>query len=191
MYNLFRELVGSVTISYEDYWSLKSKNIFQRKILQKYFNYDDAQVKIFQQQWLEKIEEIERLKSDCPVNGAEVLLKELKAEYKLYIVTNRQSEKNVLEQVNGFGWTNYFEKIFVTKQQSAKSKIVESVAYSENSYFIGDTGEDIIAAKELKCCSVAVLYSILTKDILMKYSPDYYIHRITDFLEIARKEKVK
>ena len=45
---------------------------------------------------------------------------------------------------------------------------------------IGDTGEDVLAARQLGMKSVAVGWGILSPDVLREYNPDYLAERMED-----------
>ena len=182
MYKLFCELCPENNFSCEEYWSLKRKKINQNDFLKNFFNYSDEEISRFKKNWLEKIEEKKRLTDDKPIENIEKLLKKLSQNYKLFIVTNRQDKKFVIEQIKNFGWFDFFDKILITEQKRTKADLIkEYVVLTSGDIFIGDTGEDILTAKELGIKSIAVTYGFLDKEILQEYNPDIIIEKVEDF----------
>lgn len=182
MYTLFCELCPENKFTYEQYWVIKQRKINQKEFLKKYFDYTDKQIAEFKKKWMVKIEEKRRLLEDKPVDGVDNLIKNLSKKHKLYIVTNRQSKDFTIQQIKIFGWFNFFDKILVTEQKKTKVELIkENVSVSEEDVFIGDTGEDILTAKELKIKSIAVTYGILNKEAIEYYKPDLIIEEVKDF----------
>lgn len=182
MYNLFRELCPENAFTYQEYWKIKRAQINQNDFLKKYFNYSDEQIKIFKKKWMEKIEEEQRMLEDKPFEDINILLGKLAIENTLYIVTNRQSKDLAIEQIKSFSLFDFFDKILVTEQKKTKTTLVrENVNVTSSDVFIGDTGEDILTAKELGLQSIAVTYGFLNKQALSEYNPNLIIDKVKDF----------
>lgn len=182
MYTLFCELCCENKFTYEEYWEIKRQKINQKEFLKKYFDYPDEKIAEFKKKWMEEIENENRLCQDTPVENIGNLIKNLSEKHKLYIVTNRQSKEFTVQQLKNFGWFDFFDKILVTEQKKTKTELIkENVIVSEKDIFIGDTGEDILTAKELKIKSIAVTYGILNKEAIEYYKPDLIIQEVKDF----------
>lgn len=182
MYRLFCELCPETCFSYEEYWEIKRNRINQNDFLKKYFNYTDEQISLFKNNWMEKIEEESRLLEDKPIENISDVFMNLAKDNKLYIVTNRQSKYLAIKQIKDLSLFDFFEDILVTEQKKTKADLIkEKVAVKADDIFIGDTGEDILTAKELGIKSIAVSYGFLNKDILAEYKPDFVIDEVKDF----------
>lgn len=181
LYHLFQHLVPSSTFTFDEYWQLKKDKINHRTILIKYFNYNEESISLFEKEWMSKIEDPQWLKFDIPVKGVSDFLKQLKAENNIYLVTARQFEHILLDQIKQHGWDALFTQIFVTAQKNQKHELIErGVITSNNDWFIGDTGKDIETGKILGMRTAAVLTGFLNKARLSEYNPDIIVDSVLD-----------
>ncbi|MGJ0457041.1 HAD hydrolase-like protein [Aliarcobacter cryaerophilus] len=184
LYNLFIELVPESNFTFDEYWEIKRKRIDQKKLLIGTFNYSEEEVKKFKIKWLNKVEEVERLKSDTPFQFSKIILKDLHEKYNLFVVTNRQSKQLVIEQIKSYCWSSFFQKILVTEQLQTKEELIKSnCQVSSEDYFIGDTGEDILTGKSLGIKTIAVASGFLNNEILKEYEPDIILNGIEELYE--------
>lgn len=179
LYNLFTELTNQSILSFDQYWAIKRNKVTQKEILQKFLAYSDDDCKIFKQNWLEGIEDPLRLKQDCLIVGIVELLQKFSVDEKLVIVTNRQFEDRVIEQIEDLGIKNFFYDILVTKQQASKFDLITKFGFKNSDSMIGDTDEDILTAKQLGICSIAVNWGGMGKEILVKCKPDAIVDTIS------------
>lgn len=183
MYNLFQFLVPESNYTFEKYWELKHNNNTHKDILLKYFNYTENNVNTFTSQWMSLIESPEWIKYDTIFVGVKPFLLDLQQHHnELYIVTHRQSEIVVIEQIEYFGLNNFFSDILVTRQNNTKQYLIKSkFTLNANDWIIGDTGNDINAGKELKIKTAAVLSGFMNKENLEKYHPDIILNNVCQF----------
>ena len=131
--------------------------------------------------WLSKVEEQERLMQDVPFSSTGPLLRKLSIDNCLYIITNRQNKDLAFEQIKSLGWKDYIQEVLVTTQKTSKvSLIKEYVKISKDDVLIGDTGEDILAGKELGTKTIGVASGSLSKNILLEYNPDFVVDSIAE-----------
>lgn len=176
LYQLFQHLVPDSKLSFDDYWKLKRNKIGHKEILKKHFSYEDATFELFETTWLNKIELVEWLALDKPFVGINNYLIELKDKHDLYVVTARQFEHTVEQQIIQNGWQGIFKKILVTNQKKEKYDLIkENVKLSKNDWFVGDTGKDIQTGKALGIKTAAVLSGFLSKERLEEYHPDIIV----------------
>lgn len=124
------------------------------------------------------------------------VLRELKRKKTiLYVVTNKPqifSEK-ILKNL---GIRKYFKKI-IGGNGREKNRLKPSPYYikkillrggvkSGSALIVGDSKTDILAAKNSKISSCAVLYGFRKYSELKKYHPDFYIKKPTDILKIIK-----
>jgi phosphoglycolate phosphatase len=134
---------------------------------------------------MHSIENPHRLAIDTPFLGASNFLKKTSKNRTLFLVTARQNPSLVEKQCKDLGWLDYFNKILVTEQKKTKSALIrEYVKCTTDDYFIGDTGEDILAGKDLGLKTIAVCSGVLCKNILMEYHPDHIFETLEETLSV-------
>ncbi|MFN5849011.1 MAG: HAD family hydrolase, partial [Chitinophagales bacterium] len=176
-------LVESSNLSFEEYWDLKRNKINHYKILTSKFNYTQDQYNDFENKWMCEIELKKWLDLDTPFEGVNSLLAQLSERHSLYIVTARQSIVNTMQQLEGFGWYKYISSTLITEQKNSKTHLIwNSIKVSPEDWFIGDTGKDIEAGKELGIRTAAVLTGFLNKQCLEQYQPDIIIEKATKII---------
>lgn len=182
MYNLFQHLVSESKLTYEDYWELKRNKIDHQEILLTKFLYSEVEYENFVKNWMDKIELPEWLALDQPFPGVTKYLFALSQRHSLYIITARQSTDRALKQVENYGWTGFFENVFVTNLQKEKFEVLKNVIIEQTDWLIGDTGNDIMTGKKLGMKTAAVLSGFLCKEKLVEYQPDMIINGVKDFI---------
>lgn len=173
LYFLFQSLVKESVFSFDEYWVHKRNKKSHREILSEMLHYSVVQISDFEEKWMARIEEPEWLSLDKPFDGISEFLKELKQNNSLFVVTARQSELKALEQLEQLGWSEIFDKIFVTGQKLEKYEMIQgSVKLTPADWFVGDTGKDIQTGKKLGIRTAAVLSGFLSHESLLPYEPD-------------------
>ena len=157
LYSLFVELTGTC-LSYEEYWDYKRKGYNQKNMLG-LVNHQEAFDGEFGQKWLVNVERDDLLRMDTLHDGARKTLESLyKAGIKLYVVTNRQRIGALKKQLAYLKIDEYFVKVISTLQRCSKAEAVkhcDDISISK-AVFIGDSEEDIQAAKDLGILGVLV-----------------------------------
>jgi phosphoglycolate phosphatase len=173
MYLLFKRLAPELSLSYVEYIKLKKSQICQRDILERHLNYSEKKISAFRKLWFRHIEDEDSLKIDRPLRGAAEFLNKISASYSVYLVTARQSKTKTVSQVNNLGLNRFFKDILVTRQRESKAQIILSeTSVTDNDIIIGDTGEDVIAGKQLSIRTAAVTTGTINAATLVKYNPD-------------------
>lgn len=184
LYELFCFLNESVVLTYSEYWELKKQKISHKEILINKIGLSEKQFIEFEKKWMSEIEKERWLELDRPFDGISKMLERLSKYNVLYLVTARQSKKNVMEQLSTFGWLSYFNKILVTEQKFEKYQLIaENVVVSSNDFIIGDTGKDIETGKMLGIRTIAVLSGFLSEKSLVEYNPDYIFENANNLLK--------
>ena len=182
LYRLFKHLVPSSDLTFEQYWHYKRNKIDHKEILETKYSFAEKDIVSFQKNWMDMIEMPEWLEFDKPFNGVTNFLEALKKDNELYLVTARQLETNVLTQLSNFGWSSIFTRVFVTHQKAEKIELIKNVlATCSTDWFIGDTGKDIETGKGLGMQTAAVLSGFLSQEKLMEYKPDLIIDAVIHF----------
>ncbi len=184
LHSLFQELAPESKFSFDEYWKIKRQRINQKKLLTEWFNYPDEKIRKFKRIWMEKVEEPHRLKQDILFGYTKNVLANLSKKYDLYLVTARQFEDRANSQLDDYKIKSFFKKILVTKQKKTKAEMIKNnFSYYSDDIFIGDTGEDVLAGKELGLKTVAVYSGCLSKEILKEYNPDLIVKDVGEFYE--------
>lgn len=180
LYQLFQNLVHESDLSFTQYWELKRNKVNHKMILSEQYGYSDEMIVAFEKNWMNKIELKEWLDLDKPFTRVTETLNSLQTDFKLYIVTARQSEEKTIAQIHKLGWQNLFNGLLVTKQKQNKYELIQnSVDISFSDYIIGDTGNDILTGKKLGIKTIAVLSGFMNRERLFEYNPDFIIKDIT------------
>lgn len=173
LYTLFVELTGS-SITFEEYWEYKDKGFDQKQMLKK-VGYDVNIDEDFTGRWLANIERSDLLELDRIFDDVVDVLKELKRDdIRMFIVTNRQSYEGIEQQLCDFGIEDYFNGIISTFQNCKKEEAVLSAGIDvSNALFVGDSSEDMEAAKALGI--TGVLINRVSDQNETAIEADYYI----------------
>jgi phosphoglycolate phosphatase len=128
---------------------------------------------MFEKEWMQLIEEPRWIAFDKPFEGITGYLKKMKKDHTLFLVTARQFENVLTDQLNHYDWTGLFQKVFITKQHQEKFDLLKnSGIVANNDWLIGDTGKDIETGKQLGIHTAAVTSGFHSEEILKAYAPD-------------------
>lgn len=180
-YDLFVELVGDITLSVEEYWNAKRCGTNQKEMLKKYSKLPLDQSFSFLGKWMEMIEDPQRLENDELIEGVPAFLDEASKHFNLYLVTGRQSRDLLINQMLKLNIYDYFTDIFNTGQRIGKADCVRAnIELGDDDVFIGDSGEDILAGKELGIFTVGVTSGASNRERLIKYVPNLIIESVSE-----------
>ncbi len=181
LYRLFQYLVKKSGFTFDEYWKLKRQRKVHKQILEEQFSYSLTEIDAFEKEWMCQIEEEKWLELDSPFAGVTVFLNDLQRQNTLFLVTARQNEAKVLKQIDTFGWTDFFDKVLVTKQLERKYNLLKrEVNYTSNDWIVGDTGEDIDTGKKLGIKTAGVLSGFQSREILIKHKPDVLVENVKE-----------
>lgn len=187
LYSLFCDLTLQNKLSFDKYWELKRDMKDHSWILTNILGYYGQQVEAFQDQWLNRIEIASYIDLDKLFDYTIPTMEELKnRDNNLYVVTARQSQQMAERQLENLGLMPYLTDFLVTQGGHSKAELVRRsvTSISVTDYFVGDTGMDIMAGKELGVKSVAVLSGFRDRVNLEKYYPDYLFENIKELATI-------
>lgn len=179
MFRLFCDMCPECAMSLAEYGAIKRRRMTQAQMLKEYFHYDDARIAAFHKRWLAEIEDPDRMLEDRPFPGVTELLKELSPGRDLYVVTNRQSAAETRKQLRRAGWEALMHPPLVTEQKRDKIELAASaLRRNEAALWIGDTCEDIKAAKALSIPVIAVSWGVMAPDLLAEREPDMLVDSV-------------
>ena len=131
-------------------------------------------------------------------NGVGAGVKELhRLGYKLGIVTSRLNESTV-KGLKHFGLVDYFESIISADDTEihkpdptpAFMALVRLGGKPEETIIVGDSPFDILCGKNAGITSVAVGWSALPMDIILKCEPDYVVESMEELMVLIEKLNV-
>lgn len=184
LYTLFQDLVPESKLSIDEYWELKRNKINHKAILMERFNRTEDDFVLFEKEFLAKIESFDYLQFDTPVYGAYETLNSLARKNNLYIVTSRQSKKNVFDQLKKLDLYKYFNDILVTEHKCEKVELIGKLEYQRNDFIVGDTGYDILTGLKLGVHTMAVSYGFLNRQKLEEYKPEFIVDSLPEVVAI-------
>lgn len=183
LYRLIKDLAPGLTLSFDQYWAMKRSKISNESILFSELSYTQAQINDFFAKWMGMIETPSYLKFDTVLMGLSLVLERLHSQADLYVCTDRQLSKPVIDQLDSFNIRYFFRKIMVTnKNQTKESLIINNLAVlNKEDWIVGDTGKDMQVGQHLNIQTCAVLSGFLNRNTLEQYSPDLIIDSVLDF----------
>jgi pyrophosphatase PpaX len=116
--------------------------------------------------------------------------------YKLGVVTSRLNE-SAIRGLKHFGLMEYFQSI-IGADDTDKHKpdpipafmaLKELGGKPEETLIVGDSPFDILCGKNAGIKSVAVAWSALPMDIILKYDPDYVVNSMKELLTLIESLK--
>jgi len=187
LYVLFCDLTQQNKLSFDEYWDLKKAKVCHSSILKDYFGFSELLIKNFNDEWLGLIENSKYLDLDALFSYTEDVLRKLSKNHELFIVTARQDNEALTQQLRKLKIINYFKQILVTEAKKTKVELLQEYFndLSTNDILVGDTGMDVSAARELGIISVAVLSGFRNREVLLNYNPDYIENDIQSIIDIS------
>jgi len=133
------------------------------------------------------IESRRYLRLDEPFSGVLKTLAKIGDENHLILVTLRKSRRNLKEQLKKLEIASFFDQIPTFRGRSCKeggickAKLIKNYCAQSDlpSIVVGDTEDDLEAAKSLGLKAVAVSNGLREKRLLLQQNPDYIIDNVT------------
>lgn len=188
MYQLFQKLIPQSTLTKKEYWGRKRSKINHQLLISKEF--PNIEFNEFNQEWLTQIENPFFLKMDHCYEDTIYVLEQLKKTNTLYLLTARQSKKNLLIELGDLKLTIFFDKILVTEGKKSKKELLQDEIkinpkkFKHDDWFVSDMGKDIQMGKEMKFYTIAVSHGFMSKEKLLEYQPDKCIDELTELLMV-------
>ncbi|MBU0614680.1 MAG: HAD hydrolase-like protein, partial [Nanoarchaeota archaeon] len=112
-------------------------------------------------------------------------LNQLKKDHYIILTTFRKSKSNLMDQLDELNMAKLFDGLIIVSQGLSKHKYINNNEYfnKNNSIIIGDTEDDINAAKELNIPVFAVKSGLRSENFLRKTKPDHIINDISEVIK--------
>jgi len=188
-YKVFLDIAGDKKrLGKKDFWELKKKKTPWEKIFKKVgFK---AKKNCFLKLWILYIESRNNLALDKIHPNVKNKLSLLSKKNSLYLISLRQSKKNLFWQLKKLGIDKNFKKIIhcphgSSKPWQEKAKLIKkNLKNKEKAVIIGDTEIDIRAAKLSRIKSIGITSGIRTKELLIKEKPDFLISNLNNISKL-------
>lgn len=121
-------------------------------------------------------------------DGLEGVIKELSADYSLYIVSSN-GLGIITKFLENYKLKKYFKRIYGNVGIFSKAQAVKKVMKREgfsigDALYVGDEVRDIEAAKKIGLPIISVTWGYNGDKILKSYNPEYLASRPTDIIKI-------
>lgn len=183
LHSLFCKLAPGVMPDRSVYWEHKRVPRSHRWILANVAGWDEGEIQAFEAEWLRKIEEPEYLALDELAPGAFDAIRSLSTHASVHLLTARRSPGNLKRQLEQLGLLNCFTSIMATGAGRSKVETVRAhaIALEASDVLVGDTGEDVEAARSLGLVSVAICSGFRCEQYLRERGADRLYPSLHDF----------
>ena len=172
-------------LSISEFWTMKRLGVSEvdwiGRVLGQYVDMDG-----WNKKKLEEIETESYLKLDSLHPKALGALRDLSNTYRVVIVTRRNNQAGVIDQIDQYGVDKYLDDVLVIPQGEEKKS--EAIRYrfkiEKHDILVGDTEDDIIAGLELAIKTYFVLSGIRSKWIVSRLNAIDKVEIINDISEI-------
>lgn len=128
-----------------------------------------------------------------PFPGIVELLKKLKPDYYLGVATNK-GMRTTTKVLEALALRPFFDLVVGPDLVEHGKPAPDMLLFAMNHFavephqvlFIGDTDNDVLAAKAAKICSVAVTWGYADIEILKNLAPDYIFNTTAEICELIR-----
>ncbi len=173
-YGCYKDIIqqgGGTPIPLDQYWELK-RNMVKRDRILELSGYQLSYNEFFDA-WIAKIEQRTYLALDKLKPGALQTLTKWADDYKLVLVTLRQSREELIYQLNVLGIVHLFDEILCCDYRMKNSKY-HAIKHKEyqRGLFIGDSEEDMCTASLLKIPFYAIVTGL--RDPKYLHADRYY-----------------
>ena len=179
-HHLFCELSGVRSIGLSTFWRDKRSGLSTGSILQSKVHFDAAEIARFRRGWLAAIEDPSLLEMDTLIPGSLDALEKLSSSYNCVVISGRQSLDRLICQIDELGIGGFFEGVVVTAGKYSKDEVARQAGFALSLSLIGDSVDDICAARRLDTSSIGVLSGASSVDILSECMPDFIIPSISE-----------
>lgn len=177
-------LPDSTSLDFARYVSLRRKKTNIDEILSlTHPNYRDIREKFLQKRD-SLIENAAYLRYDTVLQGVKESLSQISSNHECYILSARKDEKALKDQCDEMDISQYFLSIIAVSSPEKKGGIISSIKGNEVSIMVGDTENDILAARESGSISVSVDTGIRDKETIGKYYPDHITINLSELIGI-------
>jgi len=172
--------VGLEPVSLREYWRRRRRGSSTMELAPA----DEERRATFLETWLAEVESAENLRLDTMIAGARRALSELGARYELALVTLRRDWGSLMEQLSWLGLADSFSAVYSRGRSegcgSSKAYLIElaTMELDERSLVVGDSEEDVRAARQVGLGCVSVTSGVRGRRYLAALEPDHLLGSI-------------
>lgn len=186
MYQLFQMLVPQSSFTKNEYLEFKRDKMNHKMILEKYFS--GVSFERFSVKWKQEIEKEKYILLDRNYTDTIKVLNELSKKFSLFLLTARQSEKELIKELQRLKLGTFFTKIFISEGKYTKKELLYdyenycSGFLNNVKYYVTDMGEDILIGNELGLTTIAITHGFMSEVRLKEYQPKYIINTLAELV---------
>lgn len=189
MYMLFKDIAPEFNFSKEEYWKLKRDKISHKKMFEAVgksneFNHFNAI-------WMDRIEAQKYLEYDKLYPDMDINIKILAENNRLILLTARQCEDKLKQELGRFDLEKYFSEILVTGGRNSKKELLKKFVLGHeienNIVYISDMGQDVFIGNKMGIKTIAVTYGFMSEERLIEYNPDFIVRNIKSAVDIIMR----
>jgi len=169
------------------FWSRKRRGAALEALLPDWGEVARAE---YGRRWLAEIESPLYTRFDRLVPGAREALARLTPEFELVLLTLRRDGQELRRQLRRLGLEGVFSRLLVSgdhgPSELTKAQMLRQLEPPERSIVVGDTEEDIGAARALGSPIIAVLTGMRNRAFLAALGPDLIIESVAELPAVVR-----
>lgn len=120
--------------------------------------------------------------------GIVELIKKIKENGNYVAVITSDLPDSIYPEMKKYGLENIFNDVVVKihdKTESVRNLIKEKYLDSNNTFIVGDSGNEIAAGKQLRIKTIAVTWGFTTEQKLKLKNPDFTVHNLEELKKIV------
>jgi phosphoglycolate phosphatase-like HAD superfamily hydrolase len=173
--------LGRQALSWDTFWARKRRGATLEGLLP---DWEEAARQEYAKRWLEEIESPLYTRFDWLVPGARHSLVRLGREFELVLVTLRRDGRELRRQLRHLGLDQLFRRLLVSGDHGGveltKAQLLSLALPPEKrrSIVVGDSEEDVWAARAMRSPVIAVLTGMRDRAFLAALNPDLIIESV-------------
>lgn len=200
VYSTFVRMHDGIPLEREEYWSIKRSGASDGQILA-VSGVPSAKGPELGVHIRRVIESPDALEHDELFPGVKELLHHLSRKSRFYLVSARRNRGRLLEQVESFNISSYFESIITPTRfnddprsmgETPKSDVIPVHVRNEpDLWMVGDSRMDIETGRILRATTCAVLTGVRDAAYLKALKPDHLLSSILDLDELMSEQTLE
>ena len=179
--------LGGAPLAPTTYWARRRRGTSSLALLG---HFEDTYRQRFQVEWLARIESPVYLRLDTLIPGTRRALTALATQHDLSLVTLRRDRSSLLEQLSSLGLIDFFSAVHSrgnSLRGRSKASLIRLATpeVDGRSIVVGDSEEDVHAAREIGLACVCVVSGVRNRSYLEKLRPDWIIDSIAQLPPIT------
>lgn len=179
--------LGRETLSEDAFWTRKRRGTALESLLP---DWEKAAREKYSRRWLAAIELPAFTRFDRLVPGAPEALARLAPEFELVLLTMRRDGQELRRQLHRLGVSEYFSQLLVRGDHGGveltKVQLLRLTVPPERSVVVGDTEEDVRAARAVGSPVIAVLTGMRDRAFLATFGPDLIIDSVAQLPAVVQ-----